>query len=69
MLSANMEETLLRAYALAQTHRYPFKVMAQLKIHVSAVRFRPCRGPIVIVCWRTPIPYHWEKSQRQAEEE
>jgi predicted acylesterase/phospholipase RssA len=27
MLSANMEETLLRAYALAQTHRYPFKLM------------------------------------------
>jgi predicted acylesterase/phospholipase RssA len=27
MLSANMEEMLLRAYALAQTHRYPFKLM------------------------------------------
>jgi predicted acylesterase/phospholipase RssA len=27
MLSANMEETLLRAYALAQTHQYPFKLM------------------------------------------
>jgi predicted acylesterase/phospholipase RssA len=27
MLSANMEETLLRAYALAQTHRYSFKLM------------------------------------------
>jgi hypothetical protein len=27
MLSANMEETLLRAYALAQTHRYQFKLM------------------------------------------
>jgi predicted acylesterase/phospholipase RssA len=27
MLSANMEETLLRAYALAQAHRYQFKLM------------------------------------------
>jgi Patatin-like phospholipase len=27
MLSANMEDTLLRAYALAQAHRYQFKLM------------------------------------------